>query len=220
MSALAKIAKYVGMTKKAIELYDRAGELENAAITAKEAGMADTANQFYSKVIQNFEQEGQFGKAAESAEEAGMTKKAIELYKKAGWLTSAGFAASKAGLNEMATELFEKAGDFVQAGRAAKRAGLTEKADELYLRKIEQYVQNGELVWASVVAEEAIRATNNEYFKKMLGEYVRAARESRWGDEDSEEKGVTTGWFSPVLRSAGLGTQAKFYGRMLGHTSI
>ncbi len=183
--------------EKAIELYEKNGDWEDALTLARKV-------RWHGVAAQILERQGKYAEAAEEYEEAGQLRKAAELYKKAGdekkYHLLLGEYFQEEGKQLEAAEHFERAGDFARAAelyewngrldRAAEcyyKEGLWNKAGELFKlsgnleRALEAYEKAGEFGKAGAIVKElADRETDGikkeELYRKAEA-YFRKARD-------------------------------------------
>ncbi len=203
---LEKVAKALEYSdpERAIELYAKAGEFQQAISLAEEHKQDEKAKELYMRFMEVEEsKDGQrhLMEAENIAKRLGLTEKAKEIlkkryiiwssdYEKEGKLEDAAKCAEKAGLSERANELYfkvlkyyEEKGWHENAAGIAGKLGLTEKEKELYLKALESYEIEERYENAVRIADKlSLAEKSKEIYAKIMrqseseGKYEEAAK--------------------------------------------
>jgi len=152
---------------RAIELYEKLGELngdasyfEQAAFIAKEHNFKEKSLECFRKAIDIYKRKEDLHQAASTAENAGLFEHACQLYCKDGNNIRAIRIAKKNRLDSLLKNLCEDAikkfkseGDFKYAAYAAKAIDMNDDFKKLFKLAIEKEKNNGEFLEALVLSE-------------------------------------------------------------------
>ncbi|MFA5141571.1 MAG: hypothetical protein WC471_01210 [Candidatus Woesearchaeota archaeon] len=193
----AEIAEKAGLTDKAIDIYVKKGNFEDAAKVAYKAGDYKRAEELHNKALANCLKNKDIKSAIHIARELRLPEKIVEIYEKAGMLLEAARATLPGHITEMQgdikkTEIYHggRYGSVVlQDGkRVTEKSDLEKKGEEMYKKLIEEYEAKGDFINAAKLAEEAGIIDAN-FTHRAITDYSKA-KKWHFGAETAERAGL------------------------------